>query len=215
MPRSETKRATDAARTTRPRQPDVRPAQTPVAPLDDLDTQLMLQVGAGNRDAANALFRRNFERIAKYITRIVGPHRPVEDLTQDVFVQAITHAKQFKPTAKVTTWLYRIATNTSLNYLKQPGVRRQVAEPADRPLEVSDEGTGLPESSLSQRELQERVAQSIADLPVNQRIALTLFQYEDCSYEQIATVLGTTVEAVRSLLGRARATLRRNLHGLR
>ena len=182
--------------------------------LDDLDTQLMLQVRDGNREAANSLIRRNFSRISRYIARLVGYNRPVEDLTQDVFLQAITRAAHYKPTAKVTTWLYRIATNTSLNYLKQPSVKLLAAEPPEGALELPARAESAPERQVNLDELKAQVADAIAALPINQRIALTLFQYEDFSYEQIAIVLDVTVEAVRSLLMRARTTLRGKLAGL-
>ncbi len=174
----------------------------------------MLQVREGNREAANMLYRRNRQRIAGYITRIMGRSRAVEDLTQDVFLQAITHADQYRPTAKVTTWLYRIATNLSLNYMKRADVKRQAAQPEDAPLEVVDRRSEAPDQQMSLDEVRSRVNEALQSLPVNQRIALTLFEYEQCSYEQIAAVLETTVEAVRSLLGRARTTMRRNLQGL-
>ena len=63
-------------------------------------------------------------------------------------------------------------------------------------------------------EMRAQVSAAIAALPLNQRIALTLFEYESCSYDQIAAVLDVSVEAVRSLLMRARTTLRRELKGL-
>lgn len=182
--------------------------------LADLDTQLMLQACAGSRDAANALIRRNFPRIARYIARLIGAQHPVEDLTQDVFLQALSHAGQYRPTAKVITWLFRIATNVSLNYMKQAHVRRRAAERPDGSLEVVDRTAPPPDRQVSLDELKSEVADAVAALPPNQRVAVTLFQYEDCSYEQIAAVLDVTVEAVRSLLMRARTTLRSRLHRL-
>jgi RNA polymerase sigma-70 factor (ECF subfamily) len=174
----------------------------------------MLQAREGSREAASALIRRNRERIGRYIARLIRDRRAVEDLTQDVFLQALSHASQYQPTAKVSTWLYRIATNVALNYLKQPGVRRRAADSGDDPLEVADRHAPPPDRRLSLDELKQHVSRAILNLPVNQRIALALFQYEDCSYDQIAAVLDVSVEAVRSLLMRARTTLRRDLNGL-
>lgn len=182
--------------------------------LGDFDTQLMLQARAGHAEAANALIRRNFERIARYITRLVGRHRPVEDLTQDVFLRAFSHANSYSPDAKVTTWLYRIATNVALNHLKQPDVKRRVAEPAEGAVETADPNTPPPDRRLNLAETKAKVIEAVNRLPLNQRVALTLFQYEDCTYEQIAAVLDVSVEAVRSLLMRARTTLRRELREL-
>ncbi|MCK4341210.1 MAG: sigma-70 family RNA polymerase sigma factor [Phycisphaerae bacterium] len=193
-----------------------KPPRTKSAPppLADLDTQLMVQAREGNREAANMLIRRNFQRISRYIARLVGNNRPVEDLTQDVFLQVLNRASQYKPTAKVSTWLYRIATNTALNYLKRPSVKRRVPDPPEGALEVPDRSESRPDERMSLDEVKDQVAEAIGALPLNQRIALTLFQYEDCSYEQIAVVLDVSIEAVRSLLMRARTTLRGRLNGL-
>lgn len=182
--------------------------------LADLDTQLMLQARDGNREAANTLIRRNFPRILRYVTRLVGNHRPVEDLTQDVFLHALSHADRYQPTAKVSTWLYRIATNASLNYLNRAAVRRRASDPPNGPLETPDRHEPTPYQRLNLDELKQQVAAALRELPPNQRVALTLFQYEDCSYEQIAAVLDVSVEAVRSLLLRARTTLRGRLTNL-
>jgi RNA polymerase sigma-70 factor (ECF subfamily) len=187
---------------------------TPAEVLSDLDTQLMLQARSGDRDAANTLVRRNFERISRYIARLVTDRRSVEDLTQDVFLRALSRAEQYRPTAKVTTWLYRIATNCSLNHISEKGRRRQAPDAPEGVHEPPDRRVPTPDQQLNLDELRGRVNEAIDGLPINQRIALTLFEYEQCSYEQIAAILDVTVEAVRSLLMRARTTLRRELRGL-
>ena len=181
----------------------------------DFDTQLMLQVREGNAEAGNTLLRRNFDRVARYIARVVRDQRPIEDLAQDVFLQVLKKAKTYEPTAKFSTWLYRIATNTSLNYIKQAHIkrRREHNPDLDKPVIVDRSGRS-PEREVSLDELREQVSTAISSLPVKQRIALMLFEYEDLSYEQIATVLGTNVGAVRSLLKRARQELRGKLDGL-
>jgi RNA polymerase sigma-70 factor (ECF subfamily) len=197
-----------------PRPSPVAPPPAAAAALGDLDTQLMLQVQAGDREAAGTLVRRNRDRIERYILRLVRDNRAAEDLTQDVLLQALSRAELYRPTARVSTWLYRIATNTALNYLKQAARRRRAVEPADRTLELPDPHEPTPERQMTLDELKQQVAEAVDRLPFKQRIALTLFEYEECSYEQIAAVLDVTIEAVRSLLMRARTTLRRELHGL-
>jgi RNA polymerase sigma-70 factor, ECF subfamily len=186
-------------------------SRTSAAPAD-FDTQLMLRARAGDREAAGALIDRMRDRIARYVARLLHDARAAEDITQDVFVQALAHSDQFEPTAPVAPWLYRIATNLSLNYLKRAAVRRRTPSP-QLALAQAHDSAPPPDRQLSLDELRAQVAVAVQALSANQRVALTLYEYENCSYEQIATVLNTTLEAVRSLLLRARRNLRRKLEG--
>ena len=183
--------------------------------LADLDTQLMLCVRDGSAEAADSLVRRNFERVARYIGRIVRDPRAVEDLSQEVFLRVLTRADAYEPTARLSTWLYRIATNTALNHIKEVHARRQTvgrdAAAAEAPDPRPETG---PDRRMNLDELKTLVTRAIGELPIKQRVALTLFEYEDLSYQQIAAVLESSVEAVRCLLTRARTTLRGELAGL-
>jgi RNA polymerase sigma-70 factor (ECF subfamily) len=184
------------------------------AVLADLDTQLMLEAQAGNREAANALVERNFARISGYISHLIGDRRQAEDLTQDVFMRALGRGQPYEPTAKVSVWLYRMATNAAFNYVKRPDTKRRAAEPAAETWEPADGRASAPDQLMDQAERRAQVAAALRDLPLNQRVALTLFLHGGCSYEQIGSVLDVTVESVRSMLWRARAELRARLNGL-
>lgn len=168
----------------------------------------MLRVRDGDMQAAESLIRRNSDRVARYIARLIRTDRAADDLAQDVFLQVLAAAGRYEPTAKFTTWLYRIATNVAISHLN----KRSVAN-LDMP-EVADSHDDGPDDALSRDELRKTVASAISALPVNQRVALTLFQYEHLSYQQIANVMQVTVEAVRCLLTRARNKLRELLADL-
>ncbi|MFH1745542.1 MAG: sigma-70 family RNA polymerase sigma factor [Planctomycetota bacterium] len=197
------------------RQAPLKTSTPRVEVLADLDTQLMLRVRAGNREAANTLVRRNFARVSRYISRLVRKTGPVEDLVQDVFVRVWHSSDRYEPTAKFSTWLYRIATNTALNYLGRSSAKEiQEPDPEVANHDIADPSDSAPERDLTLEEMRERISSAIASLPVKQRIALTLFEYEELSYEQIAGVLDTSVESVRSLLKRARHLLRDKLSGV-
>ncbi|MGE0482404.1 MAG: RNA polymerase sigma factor [Phycisphaerae bacterium] len=206
----------DAKASTHATRAPVAPSRPPPTdPRTDFDTQLMLQVQQGDREAANMLIRRNFERVARYIGRVVRDSRQVEDLTQETLVQVLANAGRFQPIARFSTWLYRVATNTALKYLTQSSVRSVVR--TDDKLEkrdLADRADAGPEQQCGLEELKSRVSDAINELPHNQRIALTLCEYEELSYEQIASVLNVSVEGVRCLLQRARTTLRTRLAGL-
>ncbi len=177
----------------------------------DVDSQLMRQVRAGDRAAANTLIARNRARIVGYIARLIHDHRTAEDLTHDVLLQALRHADQYNPAVRVSTWLYRIATNAALNHLRRADQRRRATAPAASSLEVVDCHELPPDQQLRLDELKQHVSQALVCLPINQRIALVLFEYEQCSYAQIAAILDVSAEAVRGLLTRARTALRRTL----
>ncbi|MCG3128058.1 MAG: hypothetical protein CHACPFDD_02932 [Phycisphaerae bacterium] len=189
-----------------------RAPATPGELLQDVDTLLMLQVGAGDAEAATTLVRRNFSRVLRYVGRIVRNPSAAEDLTQDVFLQILTHARDYQPRARFSTWLYRVATNRTMSYLRQHQAKRAAsAQTGENVSRIADGREPGPDSPINLRELQQHVAAALARLPINQRVALTLFEFEDLSYEQIAAILEVTAEAVRCLLSRARAALRQQL----
>lgn len=180
----------------------------------DFDTQLMLQVRAGNNDAAGMLVRRNLERVARFVGRIVRNERHVEDIAQEVFLQVLAAAPRYEPTARFSTWLYRIAMNAALDHLAQPYHKRRRESQGDQLQELAGKSREDPQQAVSMAELRGQIHLAIAALPVNQRVALTLFQFEDMSYEQIASVMEISVDGVRSLLARARRALRTQLQDL-
>ncbi|MBK8913838.1 MAG: RNA polymerase sigma factor [Phycisphaerales bacterium] len=193
--------------------PLTRAPASPAELLADLDTQLMLQVRGGDREAAGQLIRRNYERVSRYIGRIVRDVRAVEDLTQEVFASVLSHAAVYEPTARFTTWVYRVATNTALKFIQSPHVRGRDRAGDARLAETADR-VETPDARLTVDELKARVQRAIGELPPNQRAAAILFECEGLSYEQIAGVLNVTEDGVRALLQRARAALRARLSDL-
>jgi len=174
----------------------------------------MLRFQGGDEDAFDELVRRNAHKVHALVFRFLGDPGAVEDLTQEVFLRVYRTAKRYKPTAKFSTWLYRIAANLSFNVLRsrkrdrpaQLDASSEEGEPYFR--DVPDESAEMPHEGISATELGSKVAQAIGGLPENQRIAITLNAYEHKSYEDIAAVLDCSPMAVKSLLSRARWNLR-------
>ena len=142
-----------------------------------------------------------------------------EDLAQSVFVQVWRSADRYQPAAKFSTWLFTIARNVCLNE-----VRRRARHPADsldapahagtdepRGHSVEDRHISAAPDALLRGELEAKVAEALAALPENQRTALLLWQREELAYEDIAEVLGCSLSAVKSLIHRARETLKARL----
>ena len=178
----------------------------------------MLRFRGGNRAAFDELVERNTHKVHALIFHFLGDPSQIEDLTQEVFLRVYRTASRYTPTAKFSTWLYRIVSNLSFNVLRS---RRKV-HPVQLEAPMSDDGDSyyrdvpdtrhdLPHEKMDTHELREKVAQAINELPENQKIAIILNKYEQKSYEEIAEIVDLSTMAVKSLLSRARGNLRASL----
>jgi len=159
-------------------------------------------------------------RIYNLLLRMVNDPEDAADLTQETFYRAFRAFHRFRGDSQPYTWLYRIAVNLANDHLeKRARIRKREVELAA--LEFTDDGepTGwdppdtapTPEEHLLQQELIEKVRALIQQMPPDYREIILLREYEEMSYEEMAEVLGITLEAVRSRLARARAWLRMRL----
>ncbi len=175
----------------------------------------MLAFQQGQQEAFRRLVERNETKVFAMIYRLVGDHALAEDLTQEVFLRVFRTAARYKPMAKFSTWLYRIAANVALNAIRAQRKRKfaglQMTESEDGATwhrDVPDTRNAAPQWHLDAAELHEKLAKAIAALPENQRIAITLNKFEHMSYQEIADILDCSTMAVKSLLARARCNLR-------
>lgn len=197
------------------KQPDL----TLAAPTTDPDVQLMLRVRGGDRDAFRELFEKYHRSIVNFAFHFVGNRQRAEELAQDVFLQIHKAAPRYEPQAKFTTWLYRIATNACLNERRRPEHRfrkrpleHQTEDPGERAEIAFPDHTAIPgDSALAGRQLEAKIRTVLADLPPNQRAALLMSRVEGMSYGEVAEAIGTSESAVKSLVFRATATMRKEL----
>lgn len=188
-------------------------------PGSDPDVQLMLRFRAGDEGAFRELFEKHSRAIVNFAYNFVGNRSRAEELAQDVFLQVYRAGARYEANARFTTWLYRIATNACLNEVRRPERRyrtRPLEHEPDDPGERAEislpDPTALPgESALAGRELEARIREVLDTLPDNQRAALVLSRVDGLSYREVADALECSESAVKSLVFRATATLRREL----
>ena len=189
---------------------------------NESDVDLMLRVKEGDHEAFRELIERHQRAVINVIHRAIGDAWEAEDLAQRVFIQVYRSAPRYKPTAKFTTWLFTITHNTILNEHRRRARHAAqsldaLAQPDDSDaagVQVADTRAVDPSSEAAERELQERIQMAIQALPEAQRTAVILCRFEGLPYEEIAEVLHCSVSAVKSLLHRARQTLKEQLRGL-
>jgi len=179
------------------------------------DVQLMLDVKAGDDASFDYLLRKYRTPLVNFLFRMVRDTATAEDLAQEVFLRVYRARKQYSPTAKFTTWLFRIATNLALNSVRDNRYRKMETS-IDAPQSNEEDATPreLParemriDEHLLDRDRAEFIRRAVALLPEKQRVAVLLHKYEEMDYAEIAKVLDCSDSALKSLLFRAYETLR-------
>ena len=179
------------------------------------DVQLMLDVKAGDDESFNLLLRRYRTPLVNFLFRMVRDTATAEDLAQEVFLRVYRARKEYAPSAKFTTWMFRIATNLALNSIRD-NRHKQMETSFDAP--VNDEEDSAPrelpsremriDEHMVERDRSNFIRSAISSLPEKQRVAVLLHKYEEMDYGEIARILECSESALKSLLFRAYETLR-------
>ncbi len=185
----------------------IRDAGVPGADAAD-DEALVVAFKGGDVRAFDALFARYGQPIFGYAYRSVGDAARAEELTQEVFLKAFLHLRRTAPQTAFKAWVYRIATTTCLD-AQRAAARRPAPLREEEALDlVADRQAADPEQRLLQHEQRRAVRRTLDALPDHYRQALLLRQWQDLSYAEIGEALGISVEAVTSLIHRARQAFR-------
>jgi RNA polymerase sigma-70 factor (ECF subfamily) len=181
----------------------------------DLDAQLMLRVKSGDDESFVAMLEKHRSPVISFLYRMTQNRAVAEELGQEVFLRIYRSRASYEPTAKFTTWLFRIATHIALNALRD-GKHGKLQDSLDdvregsRFLQVSGPEPSIEQTMVRSVKLNE-VRRAIAALPPTQRAAVLMHKYEELGYAQIAGALGCSESAVKSLLFRAYEHLRNRL----
>jgi len=173
------------------------------APGGEEDRDAILACQRGDRAAFDRLVERHQREIYRLCFRYVNNHEDASDLAQDSFVKAYKAIGRFRGDSAFSTWLYRIAVNTCLNF-------RSARRLAQEELSESLPDPGMPVvQRMQDRELSQQVREAVTRLPEKQRATLILKVYHDLTHEEVAGILGSSVGTVKANLFHAMGNLRK------
>lgn len=181
------------------------------------EDDLIERIRANDPRAFKDLFDSNVSLVYNVCWRMLGNRQDAEDVTQEVFFEAYKSLKRFRFESKLSTWLYRIAVNRSLNHQRKNKLDRWLSLDFNAIVEgtgnvhvpsASDES---PDAMMEKKDTEHIVQGAISRLPERQRTALLLHRYEELPYQEIAKIMDVTVASVESLLHRAKQTLAKKL----
>ena len=190
---------------------------------DAHDKALMARIAGGDEGALRDLIEKHQGAVYGTIAKMLGDPVEAQDLAQQVFVRIYRAADSYRATAQFRTWMFTIVRNLVFNEHRRRSratfIPLHPPENASSGMSGSDSGrsAGLdlpdhanktPDQVALQREMLGKIDEAILALPEQQRLAIVLRRYDEFSYEQIAEILKTSVPATKSLLFRARETLR-------
>jgi RNA polymerase sigma-70 factor, ECF subfamily len=183
------------------------------APEGQADEAVVKRAQGGDSSAFEEIFKRYRHKVFSLSYRMTGNPVEAEDLCQEIFLQVIRKIGSFEGRSSFSTWLYRVATNRSRDYLRRkkraPDIVIQDDDAQDRGIE--DKGSegirGDPENSAISSEAQSLVQSALLELPMSLRVPLVLHELEDFQYQEVAGMLGLPVGTVKSRIFRARIKL--------
>jgi len=197
-----------------------QPLGNPGDYTSDPDVILMIEFQKGDARSFEKLMRKYYPRVLNFIYRYGLNRHAAEDLTQEIFLKIHQMGPGYRPKSKFQTLLYTIVRNSALNAIRN---ERKYAvsldegigsEEGDTYQQTMDDGKPSALEAMVEQEKSDKIQAIINELPENQRSAVFLKRYENMSYEEIAQSLNCSVKAVKSLLNRAKETLKIKMAGI-
>jgi RNA polymerase sigma-70 factor (ECF subfamily) len=181
---------------------------------DHDDILLVDAVKSGDRDSFARLVTKYRASVIRICRGYVGSYEDAEDLAQEVFVELFRSISRFRGDSRFSTWLYRLAVNKSLNFLRYHKKRFRVYRSSESPGEeslINSPGEAESDTAVVDSDHRRALREALDKLPDNQRTAFILNKYEELSYNDVAAVMDTTLSTVESLIFRARQNLQKYL----
>jgi RNA polymerase sigma-70 factor (ECF subfamily) len=183
------------------------------------DIEIIELLKQGNEQAFKKLVETHQKLVVNTCFGMVQNREDAEDIAQDVFIEVYRNIKKFRADSKLSTWLYRIAVNRSLNHIRDNKRNRwfysfedEVATKNREIQQLRSSKADQPEFELENKQRAIILHEAISNLPKNQKVAFTLSKYEELSYQEIAEVMELSVSSIESLLFRAKKGLQKKLY---
>ncbi len=174
------------------------------------DAELVQQIVNGNSNAFRFLVSKHQGLVVHIVGRIIQQQEDVEDICQEVFIRVFNKLIKFRGESKLSTWIARIAYNTSISHLRKRKYSEQSYD--EQPgLILGEKDDSLNQKRVEKEEIKEYLLKLIDDLPVHYRTVLTLFHLEEFSYREIEEITGMPEGTIKSYLTRARNLLKEKL----
>jgi len=186
--------------------------------LSMTDQELIEQLVSGSQSAFRHLVNKYQVLVFNTCMGFVGNRQSAEDLSQEVFIEIHRSINKFRGDAKLSTWLYRISVNKSLNHIRDQkkhnlvrSLERFFYGEKEEVLDIEDHIFGLADAPIEQQQHARELYRAVESLSDNQRIAFTLNKFDDLSYKKIAEVMDVSLSTVESLIHRAKKNLQKKL----
>ena len=179
--------------------------------------ELIKKAAKGDQDAFAQLLETHQGKVYGLTLRLTGSPEDAAELTQETFFNAWRGLPHFHGESKFSTWLYRLATNAAIDFLRREKRRRAMTvtslsgqDDQDRTLDIPDQGLS-PQGELERKELRDAIARGLEQLSDEHRQVLVLREFNGLSYGEIAQILNIEEGTVKSRIARARLALRKIL----
>jgi len=177
------------------------------------DEEVMMEYQRGNLLAMGELLRRYKNPVFSFAYRFLGDREEAREIAQEVFLRLHIHKASYRPAGKFSTWIFSICHNLCVSTIRRR--RRFVLWPRkskedDGYVDIADNAPS-PDTSVSENDLQQTIKHCIDSLPFLQKEALVLREYQSMSYEDIAAAMKQPLNTVKSLVHRARISLKEKL----
>ncbi len=181
------------------------------------ETEIISELKKGNKIAFKQLVENYQKMVINICMGLVHNHEDAEDIAQDVFIEVFRAVEQFREDSKISTWLYRIAVNRSLNFIRDNKKRKwfwsfeeSIKNDSGEKFPINSAET--PEEKMESDQRAKILHRAIDSLPKNQRIAFVLSKYDDLNYNEISEIMNLSKSSVESLIHRAKINLQKKLY---